>query len=435
MSRKRLEGFTSFERYEKALSRLLSLVGVRIGKEAVPVIEAVGRIAAESITSPKDYPSVDRAAVDGYAVRSLDVSGASPSNPIPLKLIGIVEVGEVPQFTVNPGEAVIVFTGAVMPKGSDAVMPFEESLRSGKYVYALRSLYQYRNVSRAGEDLRSGDLIVRRGSVIRPWHIAALTEVGITRIEVFSKPRVGVINVGSELLRSDDVLRTDYHIPNSTGPLIYAYLKELGCEPVLRGIVPDDEEEIINAVEKALEGDDIIITTGGTSVGGRDLVPEAIAKIPGAELVFHGVNLRPGRTAGAYVVAGRPIFMFSGLPVATLVSLEAFVRPLFKHLTGVESLPESTIRARVRRRISNVAGFKSFFRVVVYYENGELQLEPLRLTGSGIISTLLKGNAILVVDENVEGYDEGEYVNVILIGPIYNERPTFLESLMPSKEE
>ncbi len=427
MTRKRLEGFTSFEKYEKTLSRLLNSVETRIDKEAIPVIEAVGRIAAESITSPRDYPPVDRAAVDGYAVRSLDVSGASPSNPIPLKLIGSVEVGEAPQLTVNPGEAVMVFTGAVMPKGSDAVMPFEESMRNGKYVYALRPLYQYRNVSRAGEDLKSGDLIVRRGSVIKPWHVAALTEVGITRIEVFSKPRVGIINVGSELLGRDHLPGIGYRIPNSTGPLIYAYLKELGCEPILRDVVPDDEEEIINAVKKALEGDDIIITTGGTSVGGGDLVPEAIAKIPGAKLVFHGVNLRPGRTAGAYVVAGKPIFMFSGLPVAALVCLEAFVRPLFKRLTGVESLPEPTIRARVRRRISNVTGFKSFFRVVVYYEDGELLLEPLRLTGSGIISTLLKGNAILVVDENVEGYDEGEYVNAILIGPIYDERPAFLE--------
>ncbi|MEM3142706.1 MAG: molybdopterin-binding protein, partial [Zestosphaera sp.] len=213
----------------------------------------------------------------------------------------------------------------------------------------------------------------------------------------------------------------------STGPLIYAYLKELGCEPVLIGVVPDDEEEILNTVLRILRDFEILITTGGTSVGGKDLVPEALSRISGANLIFHGVNLRPGRTTGAYVIEGKPILMFSGLPVAALVGLEAFVKPLIRHLTGATLLPEPTARVKVRRRVTNVVGFKSFFRVVVYREGGELSMEPLRLTGSGIISTLLRGNAILVVNENIEGYDEGDYVDVVLIGPIYEKRPEFLE--------
>jgi molybdopterin molybdotransferase len=422
MSRKRLEGFTRFEKYEDALSRLLTQVSVAIESEMVPVTDAAGRVAAEDTYSLRDYPPVDRAALDGYAVKSLDVLSASPSNPVILRLVGSVEAGEIPKFTVNVGEAAIVFTGATMPEGSDAVIPFEEAVRKESYVYVLRPAQKYKNVSRAGEDIKKGDLIIKRGLTVRPWHVAALIEAGITEIKVFKKPRVGIVNVGNELLAGGGG-----KIPNSTGPLIHAYLKELGCEPVLIGVVPDDVEEISSTVSRVLRDFDILVMTGGTSVGGKDLVPEALSRVKGASLIFHGVNLRPGRTAGAYLIEGKPVLMFSGLPVAALVGLEAFVKPLIRKLMGAAPLPEPTLRVRVRRRVANVVGFKSFFRVVVYRENNELFMEPLRLSGSGIISTLLKGNAILVVDENIEGYDEDDYVNVILIGPIYEKRPEFLD--------
>ncbi|MEM0014023.1 MAG: molybdopterin molybdotransferase MoeA [Zestosphaera sp.] len=425
MSR-RLDGFMRLEKYEVVLSKLLEHVKIRIGIEAISVTEATGRIAAEDVVSPRDYPPVDRAALDGYAVRSLDTSGASPSNPIPLKIVGNVKAGDVPRPTVGVGEAVVIFTGATMPRGSDAVVPFEEAMRDGDYIYVLKPMHQYKNVSRTGEDLKSGDLIVRRGTVIRPWHIAALIEAGVLEVKVFKRPKVIIISIGDELV-ADPTRSTGYTIPNSTGPLIYAYLRELGCEPVLKGVITDDASEIINSVSKSLDDCDIVITTGGTSVGGTDLTPDAISRIPGAQLVFHGVNIRPGRTAGAYVVGGKPVFMLSGLPVAALVGLEVFVKPLIRHLVGAERPPQPSVRARVRRRIANVVGFNSFFRVVVYREGGELNVEPLRLTGSGIVSSLLRGNAILTVSENVEGYDEGDYVDVLLIGPIYEGRPAFLD--------
>ncbi len=422
MGRERLGGFTRFEKYEDALSKLLTQVNVTLESEKVLVTDAVGRVVAEDTYSLRDYPPVDRAALDGYAVKSLDVLSASPSNPAILKIVGSVEAGETPKLTINSGEAAIVFTGATMPEGSDAVVPFEEAVRKESFVYVLKPAQKYKNVSRTGEDIRKGDLIIKKGLTVRPWHVAALIEAGITEIKVFKKPRVGIINVGNELLA-----RGGGEIPNSTGPLIYAYLKELGCEPVLIGVVPDDVEEITNTVSRVLRDFDILITTGGTSVGGKDLVPEALSRIKSANLIFHGVNLRPGRTAGAYLIDGKPVLMFSGLPVAALVGLEAFVKPLIRQLTGAIPLPEPTVRVRVRRRVANIVGFKSFFRVVVYRENNELYMEPLRLSGSGIVSTLLKGNAILVVDENIEGYDEDDQVSVTLIGPIYEKKPEFLD--------
>lgn len=422
MGRERLGGFTRFEKYEDALSKLLTQVNVTLESEKVLVTDAVGRVVAEDTYSLRDYPPVDRAALDGYAVKSLDVLSASPSNPAILKIVGSVEAGETPKLTINSGEAAVVFTGATMPEGSDAVVPFEEAVRKESFVYVLKPAQKYKNVSRTGEDIRKGDLIIKKGLTVRPWHVAALIEAGITEIKVFKKPRVGIINVGNELLA-----RGGGEIPNSTGPLIYAYLKELGCEPVLIGVVPDDVEEITNTVSRVLRDFDILITTGGTSVGGKDLVPEALSRIKSANLIFHGVNLRPGRTAGAYLIDGKPVLMFSGLPVAALVGLEAFVKPLIRQLTGAIPLPEPTVRVRVRRRVANIVGFKSFFRVVVYRENNELYMEPLRLSGSGIVSTLLKGNAILVVDENIEGYDEDDQVSVTLIGPIYEKKPEFLD--------
>jgi len=162
-----------------------------------------------------------------------------------------------------------------------------------------------------------------------------------------------------------------------------------------------------------------VIITGGTSVGGKDLVPEAVEGIEGSIKVFHGVAMRPGRTTGAYVVRGKPVLIVSGLPVACLVALEVFLKPLVNHLNKTEELPKPTISGYLTRRLANEVGFKSFYRVSICRDpNGDYYIEPLRLTGSGILSTLIRGNGILVVPENVEGYDVGERVVVEVINPI-----------------
>ncbi|PUA33199.1 MAG: hypothetical protein B7O98_01830 [Zestosphaera tikiterensis] len=429
--RKKHVGFLKLENVDKAREKLLQRAKLNLRVEIVHLNNALGRVVAEDIYALRDYPPEDRAAVDGVAVRSEDVVGASQSNPIRLEIVGVVEAGDVisgKSLSIDVNQAAIVYTGAQLPQNSDAVIPFEEALIEGNYVYVFKQVEKFKNVSRKGEDFREGELLISKGTLIRPWHIAALVESGYKEVKVFEKPKVCVINVGDELYEFADEASNKSGIPNSTGPLITAYVSELGCEPVYLGIVPDDEVAIKDIVEKALRKCDVVVVTGGTSVGGKDLVPDVLSKFNGAELIFHGVNLRPGRTAGAFLIDGKPVLMLSGLPVAAFVGLENFLKPLIENRLNMRKLPESVIEGKLTRRLANVVGFKSYFRVVVYEDNGQVYITPLRLTGSGILSTLLKGNAVLVIDENVEGYEEGSYVKVKLLNPIYEGRPEFLQN-------
>jgi len=423
--RQKLKGFTSFEPVERALRKFLETVTIEPGAEALDIVEAVGRIASQEVKALRDYPPFDRAAMDGFAVRSEDVISASEREPVELRVIGKIEAGSKERVKVGEGEAAMIFTGGRMPEGADAVVPFEYSTLLGDHVLVFKPVPRYGNVSRAGEDFRVGDVILERGTVVRPWHITALAESGVTNVRVFKPLRIAIVNTGDELKDYRQVRSKD-EVVNSSGPLIEGYVKEMKCVVAWTRIVKDDVNEVRAAIREGLKDADIVITTGGSSIGGKDLVPEAVEGIPDSELVFHGVNLRPGRTAGAYVVNGKPILMLSGLPVACFIGLEVFLKPLIHKLYNVKEVPEPTIQARLTRKVANVVGFRSYYRVVLYREGGVVYAEPLRLTGSGIISTLIKGNGILEIQENIEGYDEGSEVTVKVIAPIYEGKPRFV---------
>ena len=424
MVRERLKGFLKVENIDAALSKLLSKVRVRVDTQRVWICDAVGRVAAKDVVAPHDYPPFNRAAVDGYAVRSSDTFGATPNNPVPLKYVGTIDTSVIKSAdtgvsklpALREGEAYLIFTGAPLPKGADAVVPLENTIVRDDTILVLSQVPPLANVSRRGEDFRKGDIILRKGTRVMPWHVAALAQANIAYIDVFRPVRIAVVNTGDELIEVGD---SSPGIINSTGPLIESYARLNGCGVLRLGIIRDDVNEIREAIKRGLEVADVVIVTGGSSVGGKDVVPEALSSIKNAELVFHGVNLRPGRTAGAYVVNGKPVLMLSGLPVACFVGLEVFLKPLIHHLMGAQLPPKVIVKATLTRRVANVVGYRSFYRVKVFRgSDGKLYAEPLRLTGSGIISTLIRGNAILVIPENVEGFDEGTEVEVELIGPI-----------------
>ncbi len=424
-SRERMRGFRSFTLVDEAVKALISAVDQVLDAETVPISEAVGRYAAEDLVSPKDWPPYDRSAVDGVAVRAEDVSGASPDSPIPLRIVGEVApsipLSKLPR--VSPGEAAVIYTGAPIPPGADAVVPIEEVIIEGGVANVMGKVPPKGNVSLRGEDLRAGDVIVSTGQRIRPWHVVAVAQVDITEVRVWRRYRVAVVNTGNELREVGEV---GEGIPNTAAYLISSWTREAGAEVVSRVTVPDDEAAIREAVAAGLRVADAVVVTGGTSVGKADVVPEAISSIPGARLVFHGVAERPGRTAGAFVVGGKPVLMVSGLPVACLVALNNFLRPLILRAYGTVEGPRPVVRAKLARRVANVVGFRSYYRVVVWREGGEYFVEPLMISGSGVVSSLIKGNGILVVPEHVEGHDEGEYVEVELIGPVLKGRPSWL---------
>lgn len=396
--------------FREAISRLTTEVSLRIDGEIVDLLDAVGRYSFKDYVSKADLPPFNRSAVDGIAAKFSDVVGASESSPVVLRLVGSVDVDNTELPSLREFEAVLVSTGAPVPREADVVIPLEHCLVKGNHVLVYKTYPRYANISLRGEDIRTGELIVRRGTRLRPWHVAALAASGYEKIEVFRRIRVAIINTGDEILRG--------LVPNTTYYVIASYVREVGGEVALSRTVPDDVGRISEALREALATSDVVVITGGTSVGSRDLVPEAILRLEDSREVFHGVKIRPGRTAGVYLVGGKPVLALSGLPVAAYICLDLFLGSLLAKLYGFQPEFKPSVKGKLVRRLPNEVGFRSFYRVVVCEEDGEVLVVPLKLTGSGLISTLIKGNAILEVPEELEGLEEGSEVTVTLLNPV-----------------
>ena len=411
-------GFRELTPVDEAVDRARALVRHRPPIVEVPVGDALGRYVAEDVVAPFDIPPFNRSVVDGYAVRSRDTFGASPSNPIVLKVRGFVGVGETPAYGVGEGEAVEVSTGAPLPPGADAVVMYEKARRVGDFIEVLEPVPPLGNVSRVGEDVRRGEVVVRRGTRLMPWDVAVLASLGFKRVRVYDV-RVAVACIGRELVELDSVddvgsLLKRGFIVNSNRYSMEGLLRYHGFTPVYMGMVRDDVEAIRAVLEEALEKYDAVVTTGGASVGRIDYTVEA-ARSLNPELLVHGVLMRPGRANSLAVVGGKPVFMLSGFPVASIMGFEALVKPVLLHMVGAGEEPKPRIKGILARRVTTPVNTRSYVRVRVYTREGRVFVEPLALTGSGILSTLIKGNGILIVPENREGFDEGEEVEVVLL--------------------
>ena len=413
-----MEGFPSLLSVEEALKRLRASVTHRVRElEEVGLLEAVSRICAEDVRAPIDSPPFDRSAVDGYAVIAEDTFGASLNNPVELKMVGSaypgMDVARLPRL--SRGEALKLMTGAPLPPGANAVVMVEDTVRRGEVVEVVKPVHPYRNVSRRGEDYRAGEVVVGKGTKIRPWHVAALASLNISRVRVLRRARVGVLSTGSELIEVGEEVKPG-KIMNSSKPMLLALLEEEGAEGVDLGIVADDLELIKAKILEGIRGADALIVTGGTSVGELDLVPEAVSAL--GEVIVHGLMMRPGKPTGFGVIEGKPVFMLSGFPVAALVGFQLLVRPALSLMLGYKEEPRPRIRGRLTRRVATPPSTRSYVRVKVKRAGGEVLVEPLMLTGSGLLSTLTEANGLLIVPEDLEGFEEGEFVEVELFQPI-----------------
>ncbi len=415
-----LHKLTSLDDAVKMALRELSL-NPRV--EEKPLTQALGKIAAEDVYAPYSLPLNNRSAVDGYAVRAEDTYGATPSSPAELQVVTRVSVDSDPSSipSIGRGEAAEIATGAPLPPGANAVVMYEDTERRGNRILVYRGVPVWGNVSRRGEDFEEGEPVVRRGTVIRPWHIGALASLGISRVKTL-RVRAAIISTGDEVVElGDGGPPPPGRVYNSTALLVSSYLREKGLgEPSYLGVVGDREEDLYLKLRDTASRYDYIVTTGGTGVSSGDIVPRVVERL--GRIIIRGIAMRPGRPTSIGVVHGKPVFMVSGFPVAALAALEAVVTPVVTGLLEAR-LPESpVVEARLTRRLANAVGYTSFFRVRVYECGGELCVEPLRITGSGILSTLVRGNGILVVPEHVEGYEAGEKVRVILINPLEREK-------------
>ncbi|WP_148682337.1 gephyrin-like molybdotransferase Glp [Pyrobaculum neutrophilum] len=411
-----MRGFKTLTPIAEAQRIFLAALTHTPGEEAVPTPQAVGRYASRDVVSPVDVPPFDRAAFDGYAVRSADTVGASRTNPALLRIVGKALPGAPYGGEVGPGEAVEVATGAPLPRGADAVVPYEEAAARGGQLEVYKAVPQFYYVSRRGEDVAAGEVVVRRGRRIKPWDVGVLASVGVKAVYVY-RLTAALISTGNELVELEEAPPPPGKVVNSTRHVVAAMLRELGVEVHYLGVVPDDEEAIYRAVAEALRRFDLVITTGGVSVGEPDYVVKAVSRLK-PEAFVHGIAARPGRPNSAAVVGGKAVVMLSGFPVASVVGFEVFVKPAVLKMVGGREEPLPVAKAVLTRRVTTPINVRSYVRVRVYKRGGRLYAEPLAVTGSGVLSTLTRGNGLLIVPESREGYDEGEEVEVALLGPI-----------------
>ena len=406
----RLKGFEKLTNIDEALSTLLKkLKPERLGSERIPIHAALGRVTAEDVQAKNDLPPFDRSAVDGYALKAQDTFGVSQFNPKTLKLTENEEVRE--------GEARQIWTGNPLPRGVDAVVMLEYTKGIKDKIEVGITVTPGGNVSKKGEDVQRGEVAIKAGTRLKPHHLGLLAALGETHVNVVKKPKVAILSTGNELVELGHKPKSNQIV--DTNRLIFCSMcQELGAEPLELGIAKDDLKEISAKIREGLKRADVVITTGGASVGYPDLVPMAVNQIGTPGVIVHGMAMRPGMPTALAILQGQPVFILSGNPVAAIIGFEVFARPLLLKLLGVEGEPRSILKARLTRRVASALGRRVFLRVRVFQRNGEFFAQPVRIKGSGVLSTMTKANGYVKIPENREGLEEGESVIVHLFDKI-----------------
>ena len=408
---------------DEAIERLKNNIRLSLDVVNAKLDDALGLISSNDIYAPYSLPYFNKSVVDGYAVRAEDTYGASHTNPIELRVVGSIDIGSSPENLpeLEPFTAVEISTGAPLPKGANAVIMYEDTERiSNDRILVYRPVAKWANVARIGEDFEASQKILGKGEVIQAWHIAALASYGFSSIKVFRRLRIAVIPIGSELIEPEEPKPPlPGKIYEGTSYLISSYLRNRKYVSVTRvEPLPDDEAKIRSVISDLMINHDIIITVGGSSIGRKDLVVKTLTSLPNSKLVFRGVAIRPGRPASAVIINGKPVFVLSGFPVAALAALDLIFIPTIKKVLNIKEIEEPYIKAKLVRRLVNVTGYTSYARVKIFKCGNEVCAEPLRITGSGVLSTLIRGNGVVIIPPDVEGYEAGEIVNVRLVNPL-----------------
>src|SRR5208337_1049621 len=384
--------------------------------EILPLSAVLGRVIAEDVVSLVHIPPFNRAAMDGYAVFAEDTLGASTTSPVPLRLAGSVAIGVVPNIRLNRGEALAVVTGGQMPEGANAVAMIEFTKSSETIVEVSTELHPNENVSCIGEDVTKGSVILRKGTRILPQDIGMLTYLGFDRISILRKPRVAILSTGNELQKESTL--TPGKIPDVNRPVLINAVKNYGCEPIDLGIVPDDYNTIRNRIGDGLKVGDVVLVTAGTSVGPGDIVPKVIDSLGSPGMLVHGVAMRPSMPVGLAVINSKLILSLPGYPVSAYLAFLEFFPTLVSRLLESDFMPRPKVKAKLSRRVAGILGSKTYVRVRVNETDHGLIADPVRTSGAGILSSLVQANGFIIIPEQVEGYEESEFVDVELFRPM-----------------
>ena len=398
---------------EELLTRIANTFGpLDRPPETVGLDRALGRVLAREIRAAQFVPGFDRSTVDGYALRGADTFGCSVSIPALLTCTGAVEMGKEPAFAVGPYQCAAIPTGGALPEGADAVQMVEHTEDyGGGEIGIVKSVPPGANLIFKGDDVKPGDLVLPKGRRLEPQDIGALAALGVTQVPVVPKLRVGLISTGDELVpREGDP--GPGQVRDVNGPLVAALLAQVRAEPVPLGIVPDREELLREAVEKALETCDCVVLSGGSSVGEKDAACRVMASL--GEVLCHGVAMKPGKPTLLGKAGGKPILGLPGHPVAALFTAKLFLIPLLARLEG-RTWAERTVSARLAQTVPANHGRAQYTGVTLEEKPDGLWAVPI-WGKSGLITTLAGADGFFCVPRDREGIPAGESVEVSLFG-------------------
>lgn len=396
---------------EEALEQILSAIAP-LGPERVALPDCLGRVLLEDIRAGRDIPPRDNSAMDGFAVRSCDLWSATAEIPVVLEIIEDVPAGTVPKKPLTAGKAARIMTGAPLPEGADAVVRREDTRTEGTNVAVFVEAEAGRDIRRAGEDVRRGDLVLPRGTVLRPAEVGMLASLGRSFVAVHQKPRVAIVSTGDELVEIDEP-GEPWRIVNSNAYALAAQVAEAGAVPAQIGIARDRREDLEAAFRVAMRSD-MVLSSGGVSVGDYDFVKDVMHEV-GNRMQFWRVAMRPGRPLAFGFLSGVPLFGLPGNPVSSMVTFEQFVRPALLKMLGRRRIFRRAIKAVMADGFRKQPGFRHFVRAHVRREGGRYIASTTGDQGSGILRSMVLANGLVVLPADTEAVGPGDEVTVQLL--------------------
>jgi molybdopterin molybdotransferase len=409
---------------DEAREKLLThLAAPTIDSESLAVDSALGRVTAEDVLAPHPLPEFPRTTVDGYAVRAADTFGATDSLPAYLHLIGEVPMGDEASFEISTGQCALIHTGGMLPKGADAVVMLEYTQTVGAgssrpEIEVFKSVADGENVIRIGEDVAKDQVVIPKGTILRPAEIGGLMALGITSLRVASKVRVGLISTGDEVIEPSQRPRPG-QVRDINSYTLGALVEKSGGTAVRYGIIGDEFETLKNAAAKALTECDVVIITAGSSASTRDMTAEVIRQLGEPGVLVHGINTRPGKPTILGACNGKAVIGLPGNPVSALVNGYLFVVPVIEKLLGALPKPKSTVQAKLTVNLPSQAGREDWWAVKLSVNSDQVsgvryQAEPI-FGKSNLIFTLAAGDGLLKIHPDATGLSAGEIVEVVLI--------------------
>ena len=383
----------------------------------LPILESLGLNLAEDIISSDDIPIYDNSAMDGYAVRAIDIKGAEKSYPIRLVLTGEdIPAGKIPKSAVNPGFCMPIMTGASLPKGADSVVKKEDTQGDTASIMIFREIQKGENVRYRGEDIKKGSTVFKKGDRINPGTVGVLASLGKSEVKVFGPPVIGVLATGDELIETSEKLVAG-KVRDSNSYSLSAQVKEMGIPYKRFGRAPDDEALLLKKIKKALGECDILLLSGGISAGDYDLVKDTLEGM-GARLNFWKVNQKPGKPLAFFEYGNKYIFALPGNPVSVMVCFEMYVRPMIRKSMGACNLFRPVVMAEAIHDFKNKTGRMNFIRAIVENKDGQYFFKSTGMQGSGILTSMARANGIAQFPADRGNVAKGSKVKVYLLGEI-----------------